>query len=87
MKSVKKEPLWMLVMIDFLKINGEVNIKELAQSHYCDISSSGLSKERSATPEKFNTRYLGIVCEENGITLEKLEAVFSLLKSIDILKE
>ncbi len=64
----------------FLKSTGDINLTELSKSKFCDVSLSALSKERSRTPEKFQTRYLGIVCQENSIDIKTLKVVKNILE-------
>jgi hypothetical protein len=60
----------------FLKKNGEINLTSLSKSKYCTVQN--LSQVRRDFPEKFDTLYLGIICQENGIDTDKLKMLMEI---------
>lgn len=57
-------------MFENFQKNNKINYTTLAKSDFCWVKN--VSEIAKKQPQKFKTMYLGIVCQENGITVEEL---------------
>jgi len=66
---------------EFKNKNNKINFTKLAKSDFCWVKN--IAEVAKKQPLKFDTMYLGIICQENGISLEELATLRESKADID----